>query len=314
MLEDVLGWLRCPVCHGSLTRADRTVGCATGHSFDIARQGYVSLLPPGAAGSRGDPAPMVAARKDFLAAGHFAPIATALAAAAAEGGATPAETNVTPAETSATTAGTSATAAETGAAGPGGLACVADVGAGTGYYLAAVLDRLPGHAGLAMDLSRYALRAATLAHPRIGAVGADAWRRLPVADGAAALVLDVFAPRDGAELRRILRPEGRLLVVTPRPEHLAELIGPLGLLRVDDRKAERLAGTLGPYFEVTGEHEVRAPMALDHRSAAALAAMGPSAWHTVAAETRARISGLPDPVLVTLAVTVSVLRPRPRLR
>jgi 23S rRNA (guanine745-N1)-methyltransferase len=56
-------------------------------------------------------------------------------------------------------------------------------------------------------------------------------------------VLNVFAPRDGAELRRILRPSGSLLVVTPGPDHLRELIGPLGLLSVDERKAERLAGT-----------------------------------------------------------------------
>ncbi len=90
---------------------------------------------------------------------------------------------------------------------------------------------------------------AARAHRRIGAVGCDAWRPLPVADAAAGLVLNVFAPRDGAELRRILRPDGALLLVTPAADHLAELIGPLGLLSVDERKPERLADKLGPYFE-----------------------------------------------------------------
>jgi len=52
--------------------------------------------------------------------------------------------------------------------------CVVDVGAGTGYYLAAVLARLPGHAGVALDLSKHALRVAARAHRRIGAVGCDA--------------------------------------------------------------------------------------------------------------------------------------------
>ena len=289
MLDDVLSWLRCPVCGGSLTRADSAVRCAAGHSFDIARRGYVSLLPPGAVGGRGDTAPMVAARKDFLTAGHFAPIATALASAAAQA---------------------SLAAGPDDPADPAELACVADVGAGTGYYLAAVLDRLPDRAGLALDVSRYALRAAAGAHPRIGAAGCDAWQRLPVAGAAAALVLNVFAPRDGAELRRILRPDGRLLVVTPQADHLAELTVPLGLLRVDERKAERLAGTLGRYFDLAAEHHIRAVMALDHRSVAALAAMGPSAWHTSETQTRARIAWLHDPVQVTQAVTVSVLRPR----
>ena len=92
---------------------------------------------------------------------------------------------------------------------------------GLGHYapiatdLAGVLARLAAHAGLALDISKYAMHAAAGAHPRIGAVRCDAWRRLPVAEEVADLVLNVFAPRDGAELRRILRPSGSLLVVTP---------------------------------------------------------------------------------------------------
>lgn len=295
MLDDVLGWLRCPNCEAPLARAGGTLRCPAGHSFDIARQGYVSLLPPGSAGG-GDTAAMIQARKRFLAAGHYAPIARALASAAAEALAADDHGPV-----AASGAGT----------GPAPGSCVADIGTGTGYYLAAVLGRLPEFTGLALDVSRPALRAAARAHPRIGAVGCDAWRRLPVADTAASLVLDVFAPRDGAELRRILRPGGRLLVVTPRPDHLAELTGPVRLLRVDDRKAERLAGTLGPYFTAGGEQVVSAPMALDHASVAALAAMGPSAFHAEPGETARRIAALPEPLAVTLAVTVSALRPRP---
>jgi 23S rRNA (guanine745-N1)-methyltransferase len=155
------------------------------------------------------------------------------------------------------------------------------------------------------------MRAAASAHPRIGAVRCDAWRRLPVADEVADLVLNVFAPRDGAELRRILRPSGSLLVVTPGPEHLGELIGPLGLLSVDERKAERLAGTLGPYFDLITRRELRRPMELDRRAAGALAAMGPSAWHAEPDALAGRLARLPDPVEVTLAVAVSQLRPRP---
>ncbi len=77
------------------------------------------------------------------------------------------------------------------------------------------------------------------------AVVADTWAGLPVRDGAVDRVLVVFAPRNGAETARVLAPGGRLVVVTPAADHLAELVGPLGLLSVDPAKAERLAGSLG---------------------------------------------------------------------
>ena len=286
MLDDVIPYLVCPYCRDGLRRAGESLRCPAGHTFDIARQGYVSLLPAGATGGTGDTAAMVAARAGFLASGHFGPLAAELAGAVA---------------------GELAGAAG-GPAGPPG--CVADAGAGTGYFLAAVLDRCPDRAGLALDVSKFALRKAARAHPRMGAAGCDVWRRLPVADGAAAAALSVFAPRNGAELRRILHPRGRLLVVTPEPGHLGELTGPLGLLSVDRRKDERLAGQLGGYFEVTGRRRATRRLRLSHPEVTALVAMGPSAWHVDAGTVAARLSRLPDPVPVTLAVALSSYRPR----
>jgi 23S rRNA (guanine745-N1)-methyltransferase len=218
VLDDVVGNLHCPHCGNGLTRTGGSLRCSAGHSFDIARQGYVSLLQRGVAGGAGDTAAMVRARREFLGTGHFAPMAAALADAAAA----------------------SVAARSSG--------CVVDVGAGTGYYLAAVLARLPRHAGVALDVSKHALRVAARAHRRIGAVGCDPWRPLPVTDSAADLLLNVFAPRDGAEFRRILRPDGRLLLVTPAADHLSELTQPLGLLHVDERKRDRLAGKLSPHL------------------------------------------------------------------
>jgi 23S rRNA (guanine745-N1)-methyltransferase len=283
MLDAVIRYLACPYCGAGLARDGGSLHCPAGHAFDVARQGYASLRPAGAGGASGDTAAMVRARGDFLAAGHFASLAGRLAQAVAE------------------------VAPPAAAAG-----CVADVGAGTGYYLAAVLDRLPRLAGLALDASKFAARRAARAHPRIGAVTCDAWLTLPVADSAAAVVLNVFAPRNGAELRRILNPAGRLIVVTPQPDHLGELTRPLGLLAVDQRKDERLAATAGRYFELAGRDEHRARLSLDHGAVAALAAMGPSAWHAEPAALAARIRQLPGQVPVTLAVTLSVFRPLAR--
>jgi 23S rRNA (guanine745-N1)-methyltransferase len=141
-------------------------------------------------------------------------------------------------------------------------------------------------------------------------VRCDAWRRLPVADGAAALALNVFAPRNGAELRRILSPAGRLLVVTPMNDHLAELVGSLGLLTVDERKPERLAATLSPHFELAARREHRAVLPLDRKAVAALAAMGPSSWHTDGPALAEAVARLGERTPVTLAVTLSVYRPR----
>jgi 23S rRNA (guanine745-N1)-methyltransferase len=278
MLDDVLPYLQCPQCQAALHRAGPALRCAAGHAFDIARQGYVSLLPPGRRPPAGDTAAMVAARASFLDGGHFAGLAGELARLAA-------------------------------AAAAGVPGCAADVGAGPGYYLAALLRQLPDRAGLALDASRFALRRAARAHPRIGAVGADAWQRLPVSDGAAAVVINVFAPRSGPELRRILSPRGRLLVVTPGPRHLGELAGPLGLLAVDPRKDERLAATLGGRFARQERHDYETSLHLDQAGVAAAVAMGPSAWHADPAALAGRIRQLPAQVPVTMAVAISVFAP-----
>jgi 23S rRNA (guanine745-N1)-methyltransferase len=285
MLDDVAGCLACPQCGAGMSRDGAVLRCAAGHAFDIARQGYVSLLPPGGRAHQGDTAEMVQARADFLAAGHYRGLARELARTVA-GALRPVP--------------------------PGGTVpgCVVDVGAGTGYYLAAVLDELPGRAGLALDASKFALRRAARAHERIGAGAADAWHRLPVTDGAAAAVLNVFAPRDGAELRRILHPAGRLVVVTPDPAHLSELVGALGLLVVDPRKNERLAATLSPSFDLTQRRHYGTTLQLDHAGVAAAVAMGPSSRHTAAATLAGQIRQLPSPLPVTVSVAISVFRPR----
>ena len=274
----VVACLACPYCAADLVPAPGALRCPAGHSFDLARQGYVTLLPlgggRGAGRAAGDTAGMVAARDRFLSAGHYAPLTRALVAAAA-------------------------------GAGPG---AVLDVGAGTGHHLAAVLDAAAGRVGVALDASRYAARRAARAHPRAGAVVADAWRGLPVRTAAAGLVLDVFAPRNGPEIARVLAPGGQLLVVTPAADHLAELVGALGLLTVDGRKDERLAGSLEPHLVPVDRTEHRWPLSLPVADAVAAAAMGPSAHHLDPAELADRAAALPDPVPTTAAVVLTRYR------
>lgn len=284
MRTEVLAYLRCPVCGEALAPADRAVRCARGHAFDVARQGYLHLTS-GRTRHPGDTAAMVAARADFLARGHYAFVAEALAQRAAELAAS------SPSVT---------TARGPGVGGQTPAPLVVDVGAGTGYHLAAVLDALPAAVGLALDSSKAAARRAARAHPRADAVVCDAWSGLPVRDHAARLVLNVFAPRNPAEFRRILHPGGELLVVTPQPEHLAELVGALDLLRVDVRKQERLAALGRPVLR----RRLTRTLRLGHDDLRALVAMGPSARHV----DPDAVSTLPEPFTVTAAVQLDAYR------
>ncbi|PWU51878.1 23S rRNA methyltransferase [Micromonospora globispora] len=299
----ILDRLRCPVCGEPLAETTagtaRAVRCPRRHSFDIARQGYVNLLA-GRAPHAGDTAEMVAARADFLAAGHYDTIAAALAAAA---------TRIVYGESPVPATGSTDEGATEGRATQT-YPLVVDAGAGTGWYLAAVLAALPDAVGLALDVSKPALRRAARAHPRAAAALADTWQRLPLADASTSVLLNVFAPRNGAEFRRVLDPAGALLVVTPAEDHLAELVDALDLLRVDPAKADRVAGSLAGHFTEESSTVHRTRLALTGSEVATLVGMGPSAWHTDPARLAERITALPEPVAVTLAVRLSVHRPR----
>jgi 23S rRNA (guanine745-N1)-methyltransferase len=267
--------LACPVCGEPLSAlpGDTGLRCPAGHSFDRARQGHVTLLPPGHTPPSGDSAAMVADRVAVLEAGTYAGLTRALAGAVA--------------------------------AGEGPVGTVLDLGGGTGHHLAGVLDQVPGAVGVVLDSSRYAARRAAGISPRALAVVADTWARLPVRDDAVDRVTVVFAPRNGPETARVLRPGGRLVVATPAPDHLAELVGPLGLLRVDPDKADRLAASLQPHLAPAGAAAHREVLDLDHRAVASVVGMGPHARHLTPGQLAERLAGLPPRVQVTLAVDVT---------
>ena len=277
-LEAVAAHLRCPVCSGSVQVGDDRVTCDRGHSFNIARQGYVSLTSGRGGPGTGDSAAMVMARDRFLGAGHYRPVADALSALA-----------------------TRALAAR---ADRGGAGLVLDLAGGTGYYLALVLDALGGRLGACVDLSAPALRRAARAHPRAAAIGADAWQPLPLAAESAALVLSVFGPRNAEEIRRVLAPDGTLIVATAGADHLLELRRPLGLIGIDERKSARLADAYRDYAS-SAVTAVRYQLHLGQADLTDLVAMGPSARHIGADELAARVAALPSaPVTVTVDVEV----------
>jgi hypothetical protein len=104
------------------------------------------------------------------------------------------------------------------------------------------------------------------------------------------VVIDVFAPRNGPEFRRILRPDGVVVVVTPARTHLSPLVEELGLLSVDEEKERRVARSMEGFAE-TGRRSIEFEMELGPRDIAQVVGMGPSAWHTDAADLDKRIAG-----------------------
>ncbi|WP_077488443.1 methyltransferase domain-containing protein [Sinomonas mesophila] len=277
MLSDARALLLCPHCGtgwDASASGPRSLVCTAGHRFDAARQGYVNFLTGRGSRLTPDTPAMVQARERFLAAGHFAPAAEALAEACA------------------------------------GLpedAALLDAGAGTGYYLAAVLGARRRARAVALDLSPHALRRAAKV-PGVAAVVWDLWRPLPLPDASVDAVLDVFAPRNLPEFARVTRPGGLLCVVTPLPEHLAELRDRLPMLDVPAGKADALEREAEGAYEPVARRRVTMPLSLAPEEAADLALMGPAGHHADRDQVLARLGA--RRVEATGAVELSVLRRR----
>ena len=280
-ISDVVDLLACPHCERplGLDGVPRAVRCEQGHSFDLARQGYLNV-GSGAASRNADTPAMVAARDRFLTAGPYRPVVDRMLELALD----------------------------SAPASPRLL----EVGAGTGYYLARLVDGLDESRGVALDVSVAAARRAARAGPRIGSVVADVWRQLPVATGAIDLLLNVFAPRNSVEFARVLSDRGVLLTVTPQRHHLAEIRGPLGLLEVAPDKQQQLQATLAGTLRQTYRESLSFAVELDDRLLHDVVAMGPSAFHVSDEELTTRVGAVATPVSVTVAVELGAWAVRPR--
>ena len=188
--------LACPLDGAPLRRQDAAWKCPAGHSFDIASQGHTHLLPVQHKRSLdpGDSKEMVAARRRFLNAGHYQPIAEAVARATLDGL-------------------------------PNEAACL-DAGCGEGYYLrqlaAAATTANKTLAVLGLDISKWAVLAAARQDARPNwVVGTNA--RLPVLDGTVDRLLCLFGFPVYGEFARVLKPGGQLVQVDAGPDHLREL-------------------------------------------------------------------------------------------
>jgi len=189
--------LACPLDGDVLVKAGGSWQCVQGHSFDVARQGYINLLPVQKKRSRdpGDSKDMVVARQRFLSAGYYAPVANAINVALLKGVAADKEISVL------------------------------DAGCGEGYYLrqlAGALGASPSLQVLGLDISKWAIQSAARQHEAIRwVVGSNA--NLPVVSGSLDRVLCMFGFPVYSEFARVLREDGLLVQLDPGPAHLREL-------------------------------------------------------------------------------------------
>ena len=186
--------LLCPVrdCHGPLAREERRLFCPRGHSFDVARSGYINLLQPQDRRSKepGDTAAAVASRRRLHDRGVTEPLLRAIA--------------------------------EILSASPSDI--VLEAGCGDGFYLG-TLARQTGFDAHGVDISTPAVDAAARRYRGCEWIVANADRFLPYADRSFSIVLSITARMNAGEFRRVLRDDGGLLVALPAPEDLVELCG-----------------------------------------------------------------------------------------
>jgi 23S rRNA (guanine745-N1)-methyltransferase len=263
--------LVCPLCRAALVPAEESYRCPSRHTFDRAKEGYLSLLHGRQKGEgRGDSKAMILARDRVHRAGVFDPLVAALAALPL---ASPPRSG-------------------------------AELGCGEGFFLGHMI-RAHGMAdsyGLDLSVDAVKLAARTLKSSLI--LRADLLQPLPFADASLDLVQSIFAPRPLAEIKRVLRPCGHALFVHPEPAHWHELRAflPLAGIGEDKLPALKLDG-LAPVLSLP----VVEKRELAHAQLVDLVEMSPSIHRLTRDGTEWR-NRLPARLTATLAVHVLLLR------
>jgi 23S rRNA (guanine745-N1)-methyltransferase len=232
----------CPICCSALTRHPGTWTCAQGHGFDVAREGYVNLLPVQHKHSRapGDNAGMVQARRDFLQAGHYQALREAIRALLS----------------------------------PLQAQTLLDLGCGEGYYTSALAPIVADIAGV--DIAKPAIRLASKRCQNITWLVASS-AALPLAEASVDVVTCLFTQLYVGQIRRVLKVGGHALVVTPSADHLWSLRQAL-FEEVRMHEPDKFLAGFEGSFALRSRSEVRIPLRLDQTSLQQLVQMTPYAW------------------------------------
>lgn len=201
--------------------------CPAGHTFDLARAGYVNLLQPQDRKSldAGDSRESVEARAGLLARGIGRGAVDTVASTAA---------------------------ALTLPAQP----VVVELGSGSGETLGALMA-MRDVSAVGIDLSTAAATLAARRHPAATWIVANADRRLPILDSRVDVVLSVHARRNPDECRRVLAPGGRLIVAIPAADDLIELREAVQGTAIERDRVDALLAEHAAHFDVVDRTAVR---------------------------------------------------------
>jgi 23S rRNA (guanine745-N1)-methyltransferase len=208
----------------ALAREERRLLCPRGHSFDIARSGYINLLQPQERRSKrpGDTAAAIAGRRRLHDSGVTGPLLDAIAEVIA----------------------------------PSSNDVVLDAGCGDGFYLGTLASQT-GFDAHGVDISTPAVDAAARRYAGCEWIVANADRFVPYPDHTFSIVLSITARMNAGEFRRVLRDDGRLLIALPAPDDLIELRG------AGRDRTVRTVQTFAPHFTLTGQRRVTTAADLD---------------------------------------------------
>lgn len=196
-MTDSFSW-QCPACEQALTLSERQWQCCNKHCFDKAKEGYVNLLLAQHKNSKapGDNKEMVVARREFLAQGHYLPLAKRIAVLLQSRFKAPAP------------------------------ARIFDAGCGEGYYLHAICEDLSANKIVpivsGIDISKPAVQKAAKLNQQ-GEFAVASCFKIPLQSNSQNAVIQIFAPSSALEIQRILTPEGVWISVNPASEHLSEI-------------------------------------------------------------------------------------------
>ena len=190
---------RCPNCQQALNNYGNYWRCANRHTFDVSKEGYVNLLLSSQKRSKapGDNKNMVLARRLFLEGNHYSPLVEAI-------------TDVISEHTQCITSSDTKH--------------LLDLGCGEGFYLQQIMQIL-GETHLhyqGIDISKAAIQQAAKRKLNADFAVASTYQ-IPSLDNEQDVILQVFAPSDIQEVKRILKSEGVWLLIQPGPEHLYEM-------------------------------------------------------------------------------------------
>ena len=272
-LLGVQGVLRCPHCAASIKIDAGVAKCDAGHSFDIARQGYVNFLTNQTFIKNADSAAMVEARRKMQARPYFQNLAQQLAQVCE------------------------------GLCRDISVPVIIEPGGGTGFYARAATQVASSSVAISFDISVHAAKVCARQSNRIAAVVADVWQPWPIGENSADIVLSVFSPRNFAETERVLHSGGTLIVVAPEDHHLVELRSRFDALNIQHDKSETISALLGNFTKI--ERFVhQSTELLDGQAMYETLLSGPNGHHLQPKDMEAILQS--EPLDVTHSVSISV--------